>query len=170
MKLTKNNIAAYIGKQIKFTANGYEANYVYSGVCIIKDVDYSKEHPISCHTIFGDNLAYAFIDMDGESFTYSDNDRPIEVYEGLEARLSDLGNGCSIEIERSIPDNDGNLVLFCADGSIHAAAYLYNDGTLFHLRDWQSGRPENIYEMECFGWLAEDGKEAIILDNRPRRL
>lgn len=169
MKLTKKNIQNFIGKQITFTANGYDSQR-YSGTAVIRDVDLSKSHPIICERISGDNLKYAFMDMDGESFTYSDNDRPIEVYEGMEARLSALGNGCTIEIEGSVPDNEGNLVLFCADGSIHSAAYLYNDGTLFHLRDWQSGRPENIYEMECFGWLAEDGKEAIILDNRPRRL
>lgn len=170
MKLTKKNVHNFIGKQITFTANGHNANGRYSGTAVIKDVDLSKSHPIICEIISGDNLKYAFIDMDGESFTYSDNDRPIEVYEGLEARLSALGNGCTIEVEGSAPDNEGNLVLFCADGSIHAAAYLYNDGTLFHLRDWQGGRPESTCEIEDFTWLSEGGLEAVSLNGRPRLL
>lgn len=169
MKLTKSNIKDFVGKEITFTVNGYDSQR-YSGVVIITDVDFSQRYPISCQRVSGDDLKYAFIDMDGESFTYSDNDRPIEVYEGLEARLSALGNGCTIEIEGSVPDNEGNLVLFCADGSIHAAAYLYNDGTLFHLRDWQGGRPEKTCEIEGFAWLSEDGLEAVILNGRPRLL
>lgn len=88
----------------------------------------------------------------------------------LKARLSVISAGRKVEIEWSIPDKEGNLILFCADGSIHAAAYLYNDGELFHLRDWQSGRPESLEEIGDFKWLTEDGREAIIYDNRPKKL
>lgn len=172
MKLTKSNIQSLIGKTITFLVSGYEANGVYNGIAVIKGVDFSKKHPIACETISGDDLSYAFIDMDGESFTYSDNDRPVEVFVELEERIAALGNGCRVEIESSVADTDkdGNLILFCADGCIHAAAYIYSDGELFHLHDWQSGRPESLDEIGDFEWLTEDGREAIIYDNRPKRL
>lgn len=172
MKLTKSNIQSLIGKQVTFTVQGYEANGLYNGIAVIKGVDFSKRFPIICESVSGDNLGFAFIDMDNESFTYSDNDRPVEVFTELEERISALGNGCSVETEGTVPDtdNNGSLVLFCAEGSIHAAAYLYNDGELFHLRDWQSGRPENLEEIGDFDWVAEDGSEAIMYENRPKRL
>lgn len=171
MKLTKANIESLIGKKVTFTVEGYEANGMYNGTAIIKAVDFSKRHPIECEVVSGDNLGYAFIDsFDSESFAYSDSGRPIEVYLTLEDRLSTIGNGCRIELEGSVSDSEGKLVLFCADGSIHSAAYIYNDDELFHLRDWQGARPESHEEISDFEWLAEDGKNAIVMDGKLRRL
>ena len=171
MRLTKANIESLIGKKVTFTVEGYEANGLYNGTAIIKSVDFGKRHPIECEVVSGDNLGYAFIDsFDSESFAYSDSGRPIEVYLTLEDRLSTIGNGCRIELEESIPDNEGRLVLFCADGNIHSAAYIYNDDTLYRLRDWQSSRPESPEEIADFEWLTEDGKNAIVMDGKPRRI
>lgn len=88
--------------------------------------------------------------------------------ENLEKRISALGGGCRIEIKKIIPDNEGRLVLFCADGRIDSAAYIYNNGELFHLYDWQSSRPETLEEIEDFEWIGEAGEKAISLNGKPR--
>lgn len=87
----------------------------------------------------------------------------------LEDRLSAIGN-CNVDIEMSVSDTEGRLVLFKAGDDIYSAAYIYNDDELFHLRDWQGARPESLEEISDFEWLTEDGKDAIMMDGRPRRL
>lgn len=89
--------------------------------------------------------------------------------EGLIQRLEDLAEEtCKISIEKTIEDNEGMLVLF-STGDCEAAAYIYDDGTLFHLRDWQSARPESIEEIADYDWLTEDGRPATMLNGHPRR-
>lgn len=89
--------------------------------------------------------------------------------EELTSRIEDLAEGpCKVTIERTIEDSEGALVLFSADGC-EAAAYVYNDGDLFHLRDWQSGRPESLDEIQDYDWLTEDGRPATMLNGHPRR-
>lgn len=89
--------------------------------------------------------------------------------EELIQRIEDLaGVECKVTIEQIIEDEEGKLVLFHAE-ACYAAVYVYNDGELFHLRDWQSARPESLDEMEDFDWLTEDGRPAVMLNGRPRK-
>lgn len=79
--LTTKNAKTLIGKKIKWNAPADHANADYEGVAIIKEVDFSKNHPLLVETVSGDSLEYAFLDktLQGdilyEEFCYSDADR-----------------------------------------------------------------------------------------------
>lgn len=75
--LTSKNVSDVIGKKISWTAPAYEGNRPYRGVAIINLVSWGTmdDRPLTCETIEGDDLRYAF--MDGEDFVYSDSDRQV---------------------------------------------------------------------------------------------
>lgn len=61
--LTKENVESFIGKPVEFNAPGY--NTFYEGKAIIKSVDYSKDFPLECECLSGEDLNYAFLDNHG---------------------------------------------------------------------------------------------------------
>ncbi len=78
--LTDANISEFIGKRIEFTAEGYSSPY--RGEAIIHSVDYSKQFPLECTAISGDDLRFAFLDKygmestdGGKSYRISDKNR-----------------------------------------------------------------------------------------------
>ena len=73
--LTSKNVSDLIGKKIKWTAPAYSGNKPYIGISIINSIDFEKRKPLTCETIEGDELNYAF--MDGEDIVYSDSDRQV---------------------------------------------------------------------------------------------
>lgn len=95
----------------------------------------------------------------------------VDFTEEIIDRLKALANdGCEIEVEKEIPLTDATLYLCKCDGFMPIAAIIYNDGELFHLRDWQSGIPESPEDIESYDWLSEDGRDTIILNGLPRLL
>lgn len=90
--------------------------------------------------------------------------------ENIEKRLSDLADGEKCEITKIVPLKDNaNLVLFTCS-YMDCACIVYNDGSLFHLRDWQSGYPKSYEEIEEYDWLTEDGRDAVMMNGLPRTL
>lgn len=63
--LTKENVFDFLGKKVEFTAESYEHNLPYRGTAIITAIDFSKEFPISCECLSGDDLRFAFLDDHG---------------------------------------------------------------------------------------------------------
>lgn len=90
--LNEKNVCELIGREITWTAEGY--NRRYNGTDCIKSVDFTKRNPIETEVISGDNLAYAYLEDFGlrkegdgyvtdarepRAFTYSDDFREVEV-------------------------------------------------------------------------------------------
>lgn len=48
------------------------------------------------------------------------------------------------------------------------AVIIYDDGTLFHLNDWQGPCPETAEEIESFEWRSEYGKRAVVFNGLPK--
>lgn len=88
----------------------------------------------------------------------------------IEKRLSALADGEPCRIEREFEINEDAKMFHFICGIIESACIVYNDGTLFHLYDWQSGRPETVDEIDVYSWKREDGVEAISLMGLPRVL
>lgn len=85
-----------------------------------------------------------------------------------ERRLSALANNTAIEVTAQIELEGATLVLFTFNDIEESSAIVYEDGTLMHLRDWQSGRPETLEEIANFDWVSESGEEAVVLNELPR--
>ena len=89
----------------------------------------------------------------------------------IEERLTALADGEPCFIQREFKVNeDATMYHFICGGTEKSACIVYNDGTLFHQRDWQGGRPESVEEIEVYNWLREDGVEAINFLGLPRVL
>ena len=89
----------------------------------------------------------------------------------IEKRLSKLANGEKCKITKVIDLKDhAHLVEFRCNDELDCSCVVYDDGTLMHLQDWQSGYPENEKEIQDYQWLTENGKDAILFDGLPRTL
>lgn len=92
----------------------------------------------------------------------------------IEKRLTALANGeeCSIsKVEILVQGGktlDVNLVFFDCNGDLECSCVVYDDGTLMHLRDWQSGYPKRGYQIKNYDWITEDGRDTIMIDGLPR--
>ena len=93
----------------------------------------------------------------------------------IEKRLTALANGeeCSISkieilINRDYDSIGADLVLFDCNGDLDCSCVVYDDGTLMHLRDWQSGYPKDCNEIKDYDWITEDGRDTIMMDGLPR--
>lgn len=85
------------------------------------------------------------------------------------------GDDGEIVVTKVIDDekNQGALLLFDDSDDevlVESAAYIYDDGTLFHLYDWQGGRPGTLEEIVDFDWLSASGHHATVLNGAPRLL
>lgn len=90
---------------------------------------------------------------------------------GIEERLKVLADGEPCFIQREFEVNeDATMYHFICGGTEESACIVYNDGTLFHQYDWQSGRPKTVEEIEDYNWIREDGVEAINFMGLPRVL
>lgn len=75
-----------------------------------------------------------------------------------------------IEIIKKINLGEATMCIFNFDDNFTSSCIIYEDGTLFCLRDWQGAHPETAEEIEEFDWIREDGATAYILQNLPRVL
>jgi hypothetical protein len=95
-------------------------------------------------------------------------------FRDIEKRLTELANGekCHIVEVKTLKDGDKildvSLVLFQCNGYLDCSCVVYDDGTLMHLRDWQSGYPKWGTQIKDYAWLTEDGRETIIMNGLPR--
>lgn len=80
----------------------------------------------------------------------------------LEGEPIEIENVDQIELDGAI------MYIVKLDGWMLTSIIVYLDGTLFHLRDWQSGNPMTKEEIEDYEWLTEDGHTAIVLNGQPR--
>ena len=89
----------------------------------------------------------------------------------IEKRLAVLADGdkCTVAKVTDLKDS-AHLVAFRCNDDLDCSCIVYDDGTLFHLRDWQSGYPQAESEVEKYDWLTEDGRSTIILNGLPRVL
>lgn len=78
------------------------------------------------------------------------------------------GEPIEIEIVDQIELDGAIMYIVKLDGWMLTSIIVYLDGTLFHLRDWQSGNPMTKEEIEDYEWLTEDMHEAIVLNGQPR--
>lgn len=85
--------------------------------------------------------------------------------------LSRIG-GCNVDIIKSIGIKDATMYVFdfSRDVAGQSAAIMYDDGTIFHLTDWQGFCPQTAEEIEDAQWISQDGKIAIMMDGQPRLL
>jgi hypothetical protein len=89
----------------------------------------------------------------------------------IEKILEELAEGFPCVIQKEIELNEeAKMYHFVCDNIIEAACIVYNDGTLFHQWDWQSGRPNTFEEIEEYMWCSVDGRQAIVLNGLPRLL
>lgn len=87
----------------------------------------------------------------------------------LEKRIAALADETvTISIINEVKLNDATMYIASVDGVMRISVIVYNDGTLFHQRDWQSGNPTTAEEVEDYDWLTEDGRDAIVLSGQPR--
>lgn len=77
---------------------------------------------------------------------------------------------CTLVSKTEDKKNNGSLIIFAVNGEFETSAYIYDDGTLFHLRDWQGAHPETIDEIKNYKWTSYDGRPAVILEDAPRLL
>jgi hypothetical protein len=95
-------------------------------------------------------------------------------FRDIEKRLTVLANGekCSISEVKTLKDGDKkldvSLVLFDCGGDLDCSCVVYDDGTLMHLQDWQSGYPKQGNQIKDYAWLTEDGRDTIIIGGLPR--
>ena len=89
----------------------------------------------------------------------------------IEKRLSVLADGekCIITKVEDIEEG-AHLVKFVCNGELDCSCVVYDDGTLFHLRDWQSGYPNDEVEIASYDWVTEDNWAAIIFNGLPRKI
>lgn len=89
--------------------------------------------------------------------------------ENIEKRLTVLANGEKCIVTKVIDLKDGaRLVGFRCKDELDCACIVYEDGTLMHLQDWQSGYPKSYNEIAEFDWLTEDGRECVMFNGMPR--
>ena len=95
----------------------------------------------------------------------------------IEARISALNDGADVKIIGETMLADGAKLLKChlTGGEwnvdeVFNAVIVYEDGTLFHLLDWQGEQPETAEDVPNFDWVTEDGHPAVVLSGLPRRL
>lgn len=97
--------------------------------------------------------------------------------EELEKRINaiDVANGgngdLTVCIDREVELDSATMYVVdwsCIENSGTSAFIVYEDGTLFHQRDWQGGHPETEEEIADFDWLTEDCRPAVILGGLPR--
>lgn len=74
---------------------------------------------------------------------------------------------CAIEIKNVINLGEAKMYIAGID-AITAAFIVYPDGSIFQQYDWQGGYPENREEIADFDWLAEDGRDAVVIEGLPR--
>ena len=93
----------------------------------------------------------------------------------IEKRLTALANGekCKIIkvcilINKKYDSMGAYLVIFVCGGDLNCSCVVYEDGTLMHLRDWQSGYPKNGKEIKNYDWITEDGRMTIMFHGLPR--
>lgn len=81
-------------------------------------------------------------------------------------------NNCRCTLVNKTEDkkNNGALIVFDVNGEFETTAYIYDDGTLFHLHDWHGAHPETLDKIKDFDWDSFDGRPAVILENAPRLL
>lgn len=90
-----------------------------------------------------------------------------------EHMLTELAGGAPCKVTGHIQDeeNEADLLIFeCGDGEVTSAAYVYDDGTLFHLKDWQGGYPGTLDKIGEYDWIDVHGHDAIVLNDRPRSM
>lgn len=81
--LTPGILESLIGKKIEWIAPRGKANREYGdyhGIDIITAVDATKRNPLTCKSIEGDQLWFAFVDdlMDYKFMSYSDSFRVVQ--------------------------------------------------------------------------------------------
>ena len=87
----------------------------------------------------------------------------------IERILTELADGEICTIQETIKlDDDARFILFTCDNLIESACVVYSDNSLFHLWDWQGGRPERPEDIELYDWSTIDGQRAIIFEGLPR--
>ena len=96
-------------------------------------------------------------------------------FRDIEKRLTALANGekCSISEVKRLTDGEGetldvSLVLFDCNGDLDCSCVVYDDGTLMHLQDWQSGYPKWGTQIKNYEWITEDGRDTVIMNGLPR--
>lgn len=89
----------------------------------------------------------------------------------IEKRLAILSDGdeCTVTKVTDLKDH-AHLVAFRCNDDLDCSCIVYDDGTLFHLWDWQSGYPETEDEIEKYNWLTENGRDAVMMNGLPRIL
>lgn len=80
------------------------------------------------------------------------------------------------QIDGIVEDEGGDLIIFSLHPKsstgivIQTACYRYDNGECFFLRDWQDAFPIILDEIAEFGWTREDGRPAVTLNGRPRKI
>lgn len=92
-------------------------------------------------------------------------------FRDIEKRLTALANGekCIITKVEDIEEG-AHLVKFVYNGELDCSCVVYDDGILFHLRDWQSGYPNTGSEIASYNWVTENNLDAIIFNGLPRKI
>lgn len=77
---------------------------------------------------------------------------------------------CTLVSKTEDKKNGGSLIIFNVNGEFETSAYMYDDGTLFHLQDWQGAHPETLDEIKDYEWTSYEGRPAVIMEDAPRLL
>lgn len=126
--------------------------------------------------IYGRNSVEPYpVLLEGESSFRDDTMQySVEEADAITFALVLLGhqNNCRCTLVNKTEDkkNNGALIVFDVNGEFETTAYIYDDGTLFHLHDWHGAHPETLDEIKDFDWDSFDGRPAVILENAPRLL
>lgn len=87
----------------------------------------------------------------------------------IEKRLAILADGEKCIVTKVIDLKDhAHLVAFRCKDELDCSCIVYDDGTLMHLQDWQSGYPESGDDIEDYNWITEDGRDAVLMNGLPR--
>lgn len=101
---------------------------------------------------------------------HEDDDAEEQGVETVEARMSAIGGGCKCKVINAVELDDAVMYTIKVDDCLTTCAIVYEDGTLFHLWDWQGAHPETAEEIADYDWRTEDGRRAVMLDGMPRVL
>ena len=92
-------------------------------------------------------------------------------HDALIERLQAIcGEKINVEILKEFELDGAAMYIFGFNGGGTAAAIVHEDGTLFHLHDWQGNCPQTPEEIEDFEWVSESGQSAVVLSGLPRLL
>lgn len=90
--------------------------------------------------------------------------------ESIAARMSAIDGEAKCEVIKAVDLEEAVMYIVKADEYCTTCAIVYDDGTLYHLLDWQGGYPETAEEIEDYDWRTEDGRRAVMLGGMPRTL